>query len=126
MSWLQFIASIVQSIVSLAWPAAFVIAMWLFREKPVSLLPLLRVKHKDWEASFRLDEAEKEAAALPPAPLKSLPTPEEKSRFDRLAELSPRAAMLEVRAEIEAALRALALQAGIPAQTMPLPIIARV
>ena len=56
------IAVIIQSVASLAWPAAFVFAVWLFRKELVGLLPLLRVKHKDWEASF--DRAEKEAAAL--------------------------------------------------------------
>jgi hypothetical protein len=47
MDWLQFISSIVQSLVSLAWPAAFVAAVWLFREKSTALLPLLRFKYKD-------------------------------------------------------------------------------
>jgi hypothetical protein len=40
-------ASIIQSIVSLAWPAAIVAIVWLFRDKLVDLLPLLRVKHKE-------------------------------------------------------------------------------
>jgi hypothetical protein len=40
----QFIASFFQSLVSLAWPAALLIAVLLFRERLRSLLPLLRVK----------------------------------------------------------------------------------
>src|SRR5437879_4886551 len=58
----QFVASLVQSIASLGWPIAIVLAVWLFRDQLIKLLPLLRVKHKDWEASFRLEEAEREAA----------------------------------------------------------------
>jgi hypothetical protein len=45
----------------------------VFREKLAELLPRFRVKHKEWEASFRLDKAEAEAASLPDLPL---PPPE--------------------------------------------------
>ena len=115
MDWLQFISSIVQSAASLAWPAAFVAAVWLFREKLIELLPRLTVKHKEWEASFRLDKAEAEAAALPPAPAptpEQLPTPEEKSRFEQIAELSPRAAILEARAELSETVEDAAAELG--------------
>jgi len=54
----QVFASIFQSLVSLAWPVAFVIAVMLFHDRLRSLSPLLRVKQKDLEASFRLEEAE--------------------------------------------------------------------
>jgi hypothetical protein len=103
MDRLQFISSIVQSLVSLAWPAAFVIAVALFRGKLTELLPRLRLKHKDTEVSFRLDQAEREAALIPPPPPSPdlEPTPEEKSRFEKVAEHSPRAAILEKRAELE-------------------------
>jgi hypothetical protein len=101
MDWLQFISSIVQSIVSLAWPAAFVAAVWLFREKLTELLPQLRAKYKDVEISFKLDQAEKEAAQLPPPEEPSEPTPEEETRFEQLANVSPRAAIQEVRRELE-------------------------
>lgn len=79
----------------------------LFRERLRSLMPLLRVKYKDFETSFRLGQAEKEAASLPPtAPLpEARPTPEEKTKFENLAELSPRAAILEARLDVEEALR---------------------
>jgi hypothetical protein len=102
MDFAQFVASIVASI---AWPVAIVLGLLLFRDNLVDLLPHLRVKHKDWEASFRL--AEKEVAALPPAPIvpEAQPTPEEKSRYEQIAELSPRAAILELRNEIEDAVR---------------------
>jgi hypothetical protein len=114
----QFIASLVQSIASLAWPAALVLIVLIFREKFRELLPLLRVKHKDIEVSFRLAQAEKEAAALPevpPAPDGAKPTPEERSRFDQLVEASPRAAIAETRAEIEQAIHSLARRHGVTA-----------
>jgi len=103
MDWLQFISSMFHSIVSLAWPAAVVACVWLFREKLVELLPQFRVKHKDWEASFRIEQAEKSAAELTPLPPSPdlRPTPEEKSRFEKLAELSPGSAILELRRQIE-------------------------
>lgn len=112
MNTYQFIASLVQSITSIAWPAALVISVWLFRERVSELLPLLRVKYKNVEATFRLEQAEKEAEALPQTPeLQQITqTPEEKSKFEQLAEISPRAAIIEVRADIEEAVRTLAEQ----------------
>ncbi len=106
MDILQFIASIVSSLVALAWPAAFAFAVWLFREKIDELLPHFHVKHSDWEASFRLDQAEKEAQDLPPVPddPAALPTPEEEERFSQLAKLSPRSAIIELRIGVERAL----------------------
>jgi uncharacterized protein DUF4145 len=101
----QFVAAVFRSLTSLAWPGAFILAVWLFREKLLSLLPLLQVKYKDFDASFRLDQAEKDAAALPhpvggAAPN---PTPEEKTRFEQIAELSPRAAIIDARRDLDEA-----------------------
>ena len=110
-------AVIIQSIAGLAWPAAFVLAVYLFREKLTELLPRLRVKHKDWEASFRLEQAEKEAAALPPAPdqpADAAPTPEEVDRFEQLVKASPRAAVLELRRDLENAVRMAAIAQNLP------------
>jgi hypothetical protein len=106
----QFTASIFQSLVSLAWPAALVACVWLFREKLSALLPLLRMKYKDFDVSFRLEQAEKEAAEIPPPPTSPdlEPTPEEKSRFEKVAEHSPRAAILEKRYELEQVLKSAA------------------
>lgn len=109
----QFSAAIFQSLVSLAWPVALVICVLLFKERLQSLLPFLRLKHKDTEVSFRLEQAEKQSAEIeqtdlePPSP-DLLPTPEEKSRFEKVAEHSPRAAILEKRAELEQAMRSIA------------------
>jgi hypothetical protein len=111
----QFAASIIQSVVSLAWPAAIFGCAWLFREKLRELLPLLRFKYKDVEASFRLEQAGKEAAELPAVTAgESEPTPEEKSKLELMAEISPRAVILEGRSELEEQVRSLAELAGIP------------
>ena len=60
------------------------------------------MKYKDFDVSFRLEQAEKEAAQIPPPPSPDLePTPEEKSRFEMVAEQSPRATILEKRIELE-------------------------
>jgi len=106
----QLTASIIEAICSLAWPAAAFGSVWLFRAELVALLPLLKVKHKDWEVSFRLDQAEKEAANLqaPPNAPEALPTPEETSKFAQVANVSPRAAILEVRTDLEESVRTLA------------------
>ena len=110
----QFIAAIFQSLASLAWPIALVTCVVLFKERLHSLLPFLRLKHKDTEISFRLEQAEKKSAEiaqgeLNPPPPDLLPTPEEKSRFEKVAEHSPRAAILEKRAELEQAMRSIAM-----------------
>jgi hypothetical protein len=106
MDWLQFIADVIKSLVSLAWPAALVTAVWLFREKLTELMPLLRLKYKDIDVSFRLDQAEKEAEALsPPVPNDTPePTPEETDKFNRLVRISPSSAIAEKSREVEAAL----------------------
>jgi|SRR6266540_535791 len=48
--------------------------------------------------------------ALPPAPLAagSLPTETEENKFEKIAQISPRAAILEARLDVEEALRTLA------------------
>ncbi|HEY5064989.1 MAG TPA: DUF4145 domain-containing protein [Xanthobacteraceae bacterium] len=125
MSWLQFVASIAQSIVSLAWPASFVVVFWMFREKLIELLPLLRAKYKDVEISFKLEQAEREAAALPPSEKSSEPTPEEQSRFDQLASISPRAAIQETRRELEYAVSNIAVRHGLITKPTTLLIATR-
>jgi hypothetical protein len=114
----QLVASIVQSVASTVWPVAIFGSVFLFRRHLIALLPLLRLKHRDLEISFRLDRAEGEAAALPtpPAIQEALPTPEERSGFEQIADASPRAAILEVRAEIEEAVRSFARSRGVPVQ----------
>jgi hypothetical protein len=109
-----FIAEMVKAITSMiaafALPAALIISVWLFKEKLGMLLLMFRVRHKDWEASFRWDKAEAEAKKLPAVPFDpdAEPTPEEKSRFEQIARISPREAILEVGAQLEEAVRSYA------------------
>jgi Domain of unknown function (DUF4145) len=118
-----FTAEIVKALMSMiaafALPAALVVSIWLFKEKLASLLLMLRVRHKDWEAAFRWDKAEAEAKKLPADPFDpdthdpdTQPTPEEKSRFDQIARISPREAILEVGAQLEEAVRSYASAKG--------------
>jgi hypothetical protein len=55
MDYLTFFASIIGSLVKLAWPAAAFGAIWLFRDKVADLLPLLKFKYKDFDVSFRFE-----------------------------------------------------------------------
>jgi Domain of unknown function (DUF4145) len=113
MTILGFIASVIGS---LAWPAAIVCCLYLFRERLSELLPLLRVKRGDLEFSFRLTEVEKEAKELP-APerdQKLAPIPEEKTKFETVAKMNPRAAILDKRNELEDALFKALYRAGQP------------
>jgi len=111
MTWLQFWASLVQS---LAWPTAVVLCVWIFKERLQSLLPLLRLRYKELDVSFRLEKAEQDAAALPPPPQeppgRALPPPtvEEQQRHNELAELHPVGAIAETSLEVEGAMRHLA------------------
>jgi hypothetical protein len=101
------IAATIQSIASLSWPVAIIAVVWIFRTRIADLLPLLRVKYKDLELSYRLDMAEKDAAGLP-EPAKdqvATSTPEEEDRFIKIAKLSPRGAIMDLRRELEEALR---------------------
>ncbi|WP_411196518.1 DUF4145 domain-containing protein [Rhizobium sp.] len=105
MNYLDFFASVISSITSLAWPAAVVASVWIFRNDLRPLLPRMRLKHKDTEFSFRLEEAERTVEQFPP-PIDSVPaTPEEISNFERIARASPRAALLEMRREVEDVLK---------------------
>jgi Domain of unknown function (DUF4145) len=62
---------------------------------------------------FRLHEAEKVAEKLPPLPTEQAPpTPEETKGFAAIAKLSPRAAILEMRANLDEAVRSFAEAVG--------------
>jgi hypothetical protein len=125
MNGYQFTASLFQSLVSLGWPIAIVTCVLIFRKQLVKLLPLLKVKHSGWEASFRLDQAEQEAKSLPPPDNETLPpTPEEDERFNQIAKASPRAAILESRLNLLDAVRNFARNAGMDS-TRPLGLLVR-
>lgn len=105
MTWLEFIATMFQALMSVAWPAAVVLSVWIFRNEIRPMLPMFRLKHKDTEISFRLDEAEKTVGQLPaPREEAMLAPPEEVSHFEKIAKLSPRAALLDMRREVEGVL----------------------
>jgi hypothetical protein len=113
-----FIAEIVKAITSMigafALPVALIICVWLFKEKLGMLLLMFRVRHRDWEASFRWDKAEAAVKKLPPAPFDpdTQPTPEENSRFEQIARISPREAIIEVGTQLEEAVRSYASANG--------------
>jgi hypothetical protein len=110
----ELVKAITSMIAAFALPAALVVSVWLFKEKLGMLLLLFRVRHRDWEASFRWDKAEAAAKKLPLAPYdpEAEPTPEEKSRFQQIASAAPREAILEAAAQLEEAVRAYASAKG--------------
>jgi hypothetical protein len=111
---IELVKAITSMIASFAMPVALIVSVWLFKEKLGMLLLLFRVRHRDWEASFRWDKAEAAARKLPATPSdpESEPTPEEKSRFQQIASAAPREAVLEVGAQLEEAVRAYASAKG--------------
>lgn len=121
MNYLDFFASVIASITSLAWPVAVVASVWIFRNDLRPLLPRMRFKHKDTEFSFRLEEAERTMEQLPP-PADSAPaTPEEITNFERIARASPRSALMEMRREIEDVLKKHAEAQGYKSNWMASP-----
>jgi hypothetical protein len=111
---IELVKAITSMLASFAMPMALIISVWLFKEKLGMLLLLFRVRHRDWEASFRWDKAEAEARKLPAtlSDPESEPTPEEKSRFEQIASAAPREAILEVGAQLEEAVRGYASAKG--------------
>lgn len=121
MGVLSFIASMMGSI---AWPVAAIIVVFLFRRALNQLLlSLNRLKYKDFEfefkePEFKKDLAEVEKALKPISPL-ALP-PESTSRmahdqlyFQKLAETSPRAALLEAWLPFEIAASRIGAELGV-------------
>lgn len=110
----EMVKACTSMIAAFALPAALVACVWLFKEKLAMLVLMFRVRHKDWEASFRWDKAEAEVKKLPTTPFDpdAQPTPEERSRFQQLARISPRGAILEVGVQLEEAVRSYASAHG--------------
>jgi hypothetical protein len=123
----EIVKAVTSMIAAFALPVALVGSVWLFKEKLAMLLLLFRVRHKDWEASFRWDKAEAEARKLP-TPLydpEIEPTPEEKSRFEQIARISPREAILEVGTQLEEAVRSYASAKGFDNYNRRYPLLIR-
>ena len=107
MNWLEFLASIIGSF---AWPATIILLVLLLRKPLAELIPFLeRLKFRDLELNFgqRLMKVSQEAQQLLPPAAPLAPEPEY-DRLDELADVSPRAAVLESWLGVEtAAVRAL-------------------
>jgi len=118
--WLTFISSVVASV---AWPAVLVGVLMWFRKPLAALVTALRsAKFKDLELAFgkKLDELEGKAeqAKLPAAgtrPAWVYENPDDwtfGNYIERLAPISPRAAISEAWRHVELALRAAATRTG--------------
>lgn len=102
MDALTFISEIVKA---LSWPLTTLAIVAILRRPLAQLIPLLqRFKYKDFEFEFgrKIEEAKADAAlALPESVTpKALPSPQEE-RLVQLAEISPRAAVLEAFTSVE-------------------------
>lgn len=114
MDWLQFVASMVDS---LAWPAAALAIVTILRKPLRDLLPLLqKLKYKDLELEFgrRLLEVQAEVTAQLPAQTERAIGEIEDSVAVRLAPVSPRAAILEAWRGVESAILEAAHSLGKP------------
>ena len=92
MDKLTFISNLVEA---LAWPAAVILLVFILRNPFVHLLPLLSsLKYKDLELQFGSRLKQIGDARLPQKETRHR-LPLDAERLSRLAELSPRAAVLE-------------------------------
>jgi hypothetical protein len=110
---------IVDLVAALAWPATVLVLGLLFRSELRGVIGrLTHVKYKDWEAQFdrELREAERRAKEIPEVhrePRLQLPESTEHERVLRLAQISPRAAVVEAWREVELATSRAARVAGL-------------
>jgi hypothetical protein len=103
MSGLEFIASIVNGLV---WPVSLLCVILLFRSKVAELVPYIgKLKYKEFELEFResMRELGEEVKALEGFQSEAaIEPPDEVERLYALAEVSPRAAILESWLNVEA------------------------
>jgi hypothetical protein len=105
MDFLTFLATIIES---LAWPVSLLVSVFMLRRPIVELLPgLRRLKYKDLEVDFGkelekieavMDTVEEKTKPKGELPIEVQPEPLPKTRtelLEKLAELSPNAAVLE-------------------------------
>jgi hypothetical protein len=105
MTWLEFFASVLKSI---AWPLAIIIIVFLLRNHIANLFPLLsKLKIKGFEIEFRKSLKELvhlRTIALPDSESLSDSTNEKiESSIEKIAEISPRAAIIEAWLNVEVA-----------------------
>jgi hypothetical protein len=123
MSWLQFFASVIQS---LAWPAAIVLVVFLLRRSILSVLRhLKRLKYGDMEAEFGeiLEEAEDEISELPMP--ESLPPTLRKEELREINDFSNNSAVFIAWLEVESAVLNLARTASLLDTNMPASMAAQ-
>lgn len=105
MDWKDFVAQLVDS---LAWPLVALFVFWQLKDRFGELIPRLKtVKHKDTELEFTELVTELVAEAkLDDQLLPASEAPNSKDNYDflvRLAEISPRSAILESFRAVESA-----------------------
>lgn len=121
MNWLAFFAEIVKA---LAWPVTVLIGVLLLRKPLADLIPRIsEFKYKDFQIDFgkKLNELEKRADLAKLPDVKSPPewafeSPDEwllGDYIERLAPISPRAAISEAWRHVEQALRDSARRSGV-------------
>lgn len=110
---------IVALIVGVAWPVATVWIAYIFKAELKALFARIsQLKYKEVEANFEkgLAEAEAEARKVQNVARPTLPQPEKISQLDqlrRIAEVSPRAAIMEAWVLIETAAIASGITSGV-------------
>jgi len=103
LNWLEFIASIVNS---LAWPVGILAIVLVLRKPLRQLLPLLRrLKYKEFELEFekRVQEIRAEVTAAVPASVAEAQATPVSGALAQLAHVSPGAAVIESWRDVEAA-----------------------
>lgn len=128
MDWLTFITKVVEAT---AWPVVACICFFALKEQLLRLFPFLRrLKYKEFEAEFGegLREVnEKLIGNVRPVTFTTLPeaiatTESSRDHFIRLAEVAPRAAILEAWLQIEHAAQRLIRSHGV-AERRPLRMV---
>src|SRR5438876_2113628 len=104
------LSAIVELVKALAWPVSVFAIIFLLRKAIQGLIDSIRegrVKYKDLEVTFKRDlqQARQSIETLPQKPVPALPAPAESKISDlmSLAEMSPRAAVVEAWTRLEAA-----------------------
>ena len=111
MNGLQFIASLVDS---LAWPGVVCIFLWIFQERIGSLLPrLVRFKHKSTELEFSetMEKLERDEQLVIEEAAGEVAPNEQYLELVKIADISPRAAVMEAWIKVETAAARAALRA---------------
>ncbi|MBK0417033.1 hypothetical protein JD974_21745 [Chromobacterium haemolyticum] len=128
MDWLTFITKVVEAT---AWPVVACICFFALKEQLLRLFPFLRrLKYKEFEAEFGeglREVSEKLIANVEPVTFTTLPeaiatTGSSRDHFIRLAEVAPRAAILEAWLQIEHAAQRLIRSHGV-AERRPLRMV---